>query len=196
MAWYTGRRTRTRPACSTCGLVSSSKDVQQATAQAKPRFLQLQVFNLRALPSQPPPISSSHAEGLQVGTCRRDLYSFEVSATVLFCDQNWLVGLETPVFPLLSWSSSPFREFLGISGDFCKQQSMRGQGCLCVHCRVEHLQREHLPHLKTAIWARERNSFRNFSWLKTSKMHPTLACKCQCFDWLLHTKACRTGSEK
>lgn len=155
MVWYTGCSTGTQAGWSTCGLASSSKDVQWAKAQVKSCFWQLQVFNLCALWLQSPPISSSDVKGLQVGTCSRDLYSFEGSATVLFCNPNWLVGLETPDFPLLSWSSSLLREFLVTSGNFWWLLQAAESVCR----RDKYLQREHSPRLKTPPKEGEESPF-------------------------------------
>lgn len=114
----------------------------EQTAQVKPCSPQLWVSNLCNPQSQPPPATpvspptpKNYKQGLVVGTCIRDLHTFEVSASVLLCDQNWLVRLETPVFPLLSWSFSLLRRFLGISGDFYKWHSMHAPRCLCARCR-------------------------------------------------------------
>lgn len=78
----------------------------------KAHFKQLWVSNLSN------PFCCDHLQCLLwVLLCQRstsrDLYTFEVSVVVLFCDWKGPVGLETPACSLLSWSSSRLREFLG-----------------------------------------------------------------------------------
>lgn len=105
----------------------------------------------------------------------RDLHTFEVSVIVLFCDRKWQAGLETSAFPLLSWSPSRLREFLGIPTGFRLQQSVHAPGCLCARCRDEHLQREHSPRLKTPSTQGQESPFTILAGEKDMKCsHPSL----------------------